>query len=334
MTIKNTTRLLLREVLESRAALEKAVRDYFDNEGFLEVTTPAALPCPNLDPNIAPVPVTIRDFSGDSSRHWLHTSPELSMKKLVARGAGSIYQIAQVFRDEEHTSLHRCEFSMLEWYRVEADYENAIRDTMLLMRAAATAVTGSEEVVWGDTVFDLAGEWEELTMSEAFRLYAGVDSIVRDDLSDALADLGYRTGANDRLEDMFFALYLEAVEPNLGIKRPTIIRDYPAFLGTMAMPREDNPDVLERFEVYIGGMELANGFTELSDQVELARRMESVLRDLTEAGVEGLTVDEEFIEDMAHLPSCAGVSVGMDRLLMLLLDLDDISHVVYPFEII
>ncbi|MDT8396103.1 MAG: EF-P lysine aminoacylase EpmA [bacterium] len=321
----------LRQVLESRAAMERAVRDFFDSEGFLEVTTPAALPCPNLDPNIAPVPVTIRDFSGDPSRHWLHTSPELAMKKLVSRGAGSIYQIAQVFRDEEHTSLHRCEFSMLEWYRTEADYENAIRDTMLLTRAAAAAVTGSEEVVWGETMFDLAAEWEELTMAEAFRLYAGVDSIARDDLSDALADLGYRVAADDRLEDLFFALYLEVVEPNLGMERPTIIRDYPAFLGTMAMPREDNPDVLERFEIYIGGMELANGFTELSDQEELARRMEGVLRDLAEAGVEGLAIDEEFIEAMANLPPCAGVSVGLDRLLMLLLDVVDIGQVVFPF---
>ncbi len=218
------------------------------------------------------------------------------MKKLVARGSGSIYQIAQVFRDEEHTPLHRCEFSMLEWYRVQADYETVIRDTMLLMRAVAAAVTSSEEVSRGDTVFDLAGEWEELTMAEAFRLHAGVDSITRGDMADALTDLGYRPAPDDRVEDLFFALYLEAVEPNLGVDRPTIVRDYRAFLGTMARPREDAPEVLERFEIYIGGMELANGFSELSDQDELAERMESVLRNLTEAGVEELTVDEAFIE--------------------------------------
>ncbi len=332
MRIKSQNQLTLREVLESRAALERSVRDYFDGEGFLEITTPAVLPCPNLDPNIAPIPVTIRDFSGNPSRHWLHTSPELAMKRLVARGVGSIYQIAQVFRDEEHTSLHRCEFSMLEWYRVDADYEIAIRDSMLLFRAVARAVAGTEEAVWGDTVFDLAGEWEELTMAEAFNRYAGTDSFEREDLTDALTDLGYRPGVDDRLEDMFFTLYLEVVEPNLGMERPTIVRDYPAFLGTMASPRADSPDVLERFEIYIGGMELANGYTELSDQEELAIRMESVQRDLTEDGVEGLTVDDEFIEAMAALPPCAGVSVGMDRLLMLLLNLDDISHVVYPFE--
>jgi lysyl-tRNA synthetase class 2 len=332
LRIKSQNQLTLREVLESRAALERAVRDYFDGEGFLEITTPAVLPCPNLDPNIAPIPVTIRDFSGNPSRHWLHTSPELAMKKLVARGVGSIYQIAQVFRDEEHTSLHRCEFSMLEWYRVDVDYETAIRDSMLLFRAVARAVAGTEEVVWGDTVFDLAGEWEELTMVEAFNRYAGTDSFEREDLTDALTDLGYRPGVDDRLEDMFFTLYLEVVEPNLGAHRPTIVRDYPAFLGTMASPRADSPDVLERFEIYIGGMELANGYTELSDQEELASRMESVQRDLTEDGVEGLTVDDEFIEAMADLPPCAGVSVGMDRLLMLMLDAHDISQVVYPFE--
>ena len=133
-------------------------------------------------------------------------------------------------------------------------------------------------------------------------------------------------------QDLFFALYIESVEPHLGADRPTIVRDYPAFLGTMARPREDSPDVLERFEVYIAGMELANGFSELRDQEELARRMEGVQRDLTEEGVEGLTVDEEFIAAMADLPECAGVSVGMDRLLMLMLDVQDIAEITFPFK--
>jgi lysyl-tRNA synthetase class 2 len=329
---KNHNRYTLREILEARAAMERAVRDYFDDEGFLEVTTPAALPHPNLDPNIVPLPVTIRDFTGNPSRYWLHTSPELAMKKLVARGSGSIYQVTNVFRDEEHTSLHRCEFSMLEWYRIDADYETAIRDTMLLCRNVAEAVAGTTEIPWGDTVFDLSGDWEELTMAEAFKRYAGIESFDPGEMAEALEESGTRANADDRLEDLFFALYLEMVEPYLGADRPTIVRDYPAFLGTMAKPRQDNPDVLERFEIYIAGMELANGFSELSDQEELARRMEAVQRDLAEEGVEGLTVDEEFIAAMADLPDCAGVSVGMDRLLMLMLDASDISQVVYPFE--
>jgi lysyl-tRNA synthetase class 2 len=312
--------------------MEEAVRAYFNDEGFVEVTTPAVVPHPNLDPNIRPVPVNIADHSGKSYRHWLHTSPELSMKKLLAKGSGSIYQLGPVFRDEEHTRLHRHEFSMLEWYRVDAGYEDAIRDTIRVVRAVCRAVTDEEELVFGGRSYDLAGQWEEITMAEAFERYAGVDSLTHDDLAEALENLGYRVGAEPGIEDPLFHVYVEAVEPSLGVERPTIIKDFPSFLGTMARPREDDPHLLERFEVYIAGLELANGYTELTDSMELAERMERVLIDLSTDGVEGLTIDGQFLEAMADLPPCAGVSVGMDRLAMLALDLDDISRVVFPFE--
>jgi len=312
--------------------MEEAVRAYFKDEGFVEVTTSAIVPHPNLDPNIRPVPVNIADLSGGSYRHWLHTSPELSMKKLLAKGSGSIYQISPVFRDEEHTPLHRCEFSMLEWYRVDAGYEDAIRDTIRIVRAACRAVTDGEELIFGDRSYDLEDQWEEITMAEAFERYAGVVSLTHDDLAEALEGLGYRIGADSTIEDLFFHIYVEAVEPSLGVERPTIVKDYPSFLGTMARPREDDPSLLERFEIYIAGLELANGYTELTDSVELAERMEKVLADLSRDGVEGLTIDDRFLEAMADLPPCAGVSVGMDRLAMLALDAPDISQVVYPFE--
>ena len=312
--------------------MEEAVRVYFNDEGFVEVTTPVVVPHPNLDPNIRPVPVNIADLSGESYRSWLHTSPELSMKKLLAKGSGSIYQIGPVYRDEEHTRLHRCEFSMLEWYRVDADYEDAIRDTIRVVRAVCRAVTDGEELIFGGRSYDLAQQWEEITMAEAFRRYAGVESLSHDDLVEALENLGYRIGVESDIEDLFFHVYVETVEPSLGVERPTIIKDYPSFLGTMARPREDDPHTLERFEVYIAGLELANGYTELTDSVELAVRMEKVLTDLSVDGVEGLTIDDQFLEAMVDLPPCAGVSVGMDRLAMLALDAQDIAQVVFPYE--
>ena len=322
----------LRGILEARAAMEEAVRAYFNEEGFVEVTTPAVVPHPNLDPNIYPVPVNIGDLSDESCRHWLHTSPELSMKKLLAKGSGSIFQIGPVFRDEEHTRLHRCEFSMLEWYRVDAGYEDAIRDTMRVVRSVCRAVTDGEELIFGGRSYDLAEQWEEVTMAEAFRRYAEVDSLTHDDLAEALEGLGYRVNAESGIEDLFFRVYVDAVEPFLGAERPTIVKDYPSFLGTMARPREDDPHTLERFEVYIAGLELANGYTELTDEVELSGRMEKVLTDLSVDGVEGLTIDDQFLEAIADLTPCDGVSVGMDRLAMLVLDAQDISQVIFPFE--
>jgi len=320
------------EVLKARAAMEKAVRAYFDMEGFMEVTTPIALPFPNLDPNIRPVPLMIRDFSGCPHRHWLHTSPELSMKKLIALGAGSIFQLAQVFRDEESTVHHRCEFTMLEWYRMGADYEDAIQDAVKIIQKACRSVRGSSSLSRSGTVWDLAAPWEDMTMLEAFSRYAGVDSFSKQEMTAALGKRGYSCDPDAGPEDSFFRLYVDVVEPELGREKPTIVRDFPDFLGTMARPKPGSPGVLERFEIFIDGLELANGYSELTDAQELRRRMERVRESLESDGVQGLVIDDGFLEAVRRLPDCAGVSLGMDRLAMLLLEADDIGQVVFPYS--
>ncbi len=322
----------LQQVLRARAAMEKAVRAYFTAEGFVEVTTPIALPHPNLDPNVVPVPVSIRDFSGFPSPLWLHTSPELSMKKLLSMGSGSIFQIGPVFRDGEKTRLHRQEFSMLEWYRTGADYRDVIKDLVNIFRAAADAVRGSEVIEYSGKAFDLGSPWEEITMAEAFRSFAGIDSWNLEELQKSLEKSGGSSGPFSSVQNLFFKVYVERVEPELGRDRPVIVKDFPAFLGTMARPSAGNPEVLERFESYIGGVELANGYTELADREELGRRMETARLGLEAAGTRGLTVDRDFLEAMAQMPPCAGVSVGMDRLAMILLGARDIAQVVFPFE--
>jgi lysyl-tRNA synthetase class 2 len=254
------------------------------------------------------------------------------MKKLLALGSGNIFQIGPVFREEELTSLHRNEFTMLEWYRVQADYEDAIRDVIRVIRSACRAASDADEITFGERTFDLLEPWEEITVAQAFERYAGVETLTRSGLADAMEEMGYTIKDDPPMEDLFFHVYVESVEPHLGIERPTIIKDYPSFLGTMAKPTTEDSRILERFEVYIGGLELANGYTELRDSVELARRMEKVLVELAADGIKGLTMDDEFLQAMADMPPCTGVSVGMDRLAMLALDLDDISKVVYPFE--
>jgi len=322
----------LQQVLEARAAMEEAVRAYFAGEGFVEVTTPVALPHPNLDPNVRPVPVSVRDFSGQPSSLWLHTSPELSMKKLLAMGSGSIFQIGQVFRDGERTHLHRQEFSMLEWYRMGADYRDVMQDTVNIFRLAAGSVRQETKTEFSGKAFDLGRPWEEITMADAFRRFAGVGSWDSRELRQALGNSGGSSGSSGLVQDLFFQVYVEKVEPELGLEGPMIVKDFPAFLGTMARPAAGDPGVLERFEVYIGGLELANGYTELADEEELERRMEAALHDLEAAGARGLTLDRGFLQAMTRMPPCAGVSVGMDRLAMILLDARDIAQVVFPFE--
>lgn len=326
-----TVKMEIRSVIKARAAMEEAVRVWFNDEGFVQVTTPIAVPHPNLDPSVRPVPVSIRDFHGRLAHLWLHTSPELSMKKLLAMGSGSIYQIGPVFRDGERTRLHRWEFTMLEWYRVNADYEDAIRDTIRVFRTACRAVTGGERVNFGGLEFDLSEPWEESTMAEAFLRYAGLESWDADEMHQILEGMGSPVERGSTVEDLFFQLYLEKVEPELGVLRPAIVKDFPAFLGTMAGPKPGSPDVLERFEVYIGGVEVANGYTELREPGILRERMESAADDLAGDGVEGLSVDEDFLEAMVKMPPCAGVSVGMDRLAMIALNADDISQVIFPY---
>ena len=318
-------------VLKARAAMVGAIRAYFSGRGFMEVATPLALPHPNLDPNVRPVPVTVHDFDGNPRRLWLHTSPELAMKKLLARGAGSIFQVVPVFRDGEVTSSHRCEFTMLEWYRSGAGMEEAVSDAREVIRAACRAAAGSGSIRWGGKSFDLDGPWHRLSMAEAFRRHAGVGALNRTEMALALRSLGYSGLEGLETEELFHRLYLEKVEPNLGREAPAVVSGFPSFLGTMARPSAEDPDVLDRFEVFVGGLELANGYAELADPDELRARMEDALRSLDPEGSRGLTVDGEFLDLMSDLPPCAGVSVGVDRLLMLALGCGDIGQVVYPY---
>ncbi|MBN2719829.1 MAG: EF-P lysine aminoacylase GenX [Proteobacteria bacterium] len=329
--VKSVSGKDLQKILRGRMAMEEAVRTYFAGEGFLEATTPVAVPHPNLDPNVCPVPVTVRDFSGFPSRLWLHTSPELSMKKLLARGSGSIFQLGPVFRDGEKTPRHRQEFSMLEWYRAGADYRDAMKDTIAVIRAAARAVRGEEQALFSGKAYDLAGRWEEITMADAFRRYAGVGSWETRELREALRESVPDPDPGMTLEDLFFHLYVGKVEPELGREGPVIVKDFPSFLGTMARPLAKDPAVLERFEVYVAGLELANGYTEFSDRAEIRGRMAAALGGLEKEGVAGLTLDEDFLDALSGMPPCAGVSVGMDRLAMLLFDARDIAQVVFPF---
>ena len=319
----------LRKTLEALAVMRKAARAYFAAEGFEEVMTSALLPFPNLDPNVRPVPVSINSPDGQR-RLWLHTSPELSMKKLLAEGSGSIFQICPVYRDEEPTPQHRREFNMLEWYRADADYEAAMEDTMRVLRKMCMGVSGSMVINRAGVKFDLDGHWEVMTMASAFRSYAGVESFTPLEISSALKARGYRCSRNDGREELFFRLYVDAVEPHLGRTAPTIVKDFPDFLGSMAKPKPGCPGILERFEVFIGGFELANGYSELTDGEELGRRMEKVRESLAADGVDGLEVDKEFLDAVGRLDPCAGVSVGMDRLAMLLLGTEDIGEVIFP----
>lgn len=291
--------------LELRCHLFRAIRAYFQKEHFIEVDTPVRQPVLIPESHILPIP---------SGSWFLQTSPELCMKRLLARGCANIMQICQCFRGDEHGRRHLEEFTMLEWYRVDCDYHDIMHDCQNMLRSVLEdlrrTVAGAEIIdgsCLGETPVDDA--WEKLTVADAFARYSPIS------LADAL------------LADNFDQILVDYIEPNLGVVRPTFLYDYPAPCASLARLKESDKSVAERFELYIGGVELANGFSELTDAREQRARLAEELSRIEPARGPSV-MPELFLEDLAELDTAAGIAFGVDRLLMLLMSADSIQEVV------
>ncbi len=290
-----------RSNLKARAVILQAIRTFFISEGYLEVDTPLLIPAPAPETHIDAIP---------AGPWFLHTSPELCMKRLLAAGYDRIFQLCHCWRAEERGSRHLPEFTMLEWYRADADYRDLMRDCERLVRGVARAAGCGTTVRFRDGVVELAGEWERLTVREAFCRYAGTT------MEEALAD------------DSFDLLMVEKIEPLLGTERPTFLCDYPAERSALARLSPDDPRVAERFELYICGVELANAFSELTDPVEQRQRFEAEAADRAARQRSGYPLPEPFLNELATMPPSAGIALGVDRLVMVLLDAAAIDDVV------
>ncbi len=276
------------------------IRSFFRRRGYLEVSTPVLLNFPNLDSNVESIPVKVR-LKGDEKTFWLQTSPEYSMKKLLSRYKRDIFQIAKVFRDGELGRLHRIEFHMLEWYRVGADYTSLIEEIKELLRE----------------LFGF-GDFEEIGVEEAFKKYLGAElPPEEEEFKRVLKDRGIHYEEDEDWETLFYRAFIE-VERKLGFGRPTFLKDFPERLSALAKVKGSTA---ERFELFIRGVELANGWTEETDPKEVRRRLEA------EARKRNLPVDEEFIRAHEEMPPCAGCSIGVDRLFMLWLGKDSLEDV-------
>jgi lysyl-tRNA synthetase class 2 len=290
-----------RHALHARAKILGAVRTFFEKNGFLEVDTPHRIPVPIPESHIDVMP----------SGSWvLHPSPEICMKRMLAAGYEQIFQICHCWRDGERGSQHLPEFTILEWYRAHADYTVLMEDCEALVRSASAAVGQGSELVRNGKKIDLHGTWERLTVREAFSRFGGMTA------EEAL----------DR--DLFDEVMVCSIEPMLGWERPTILLEYPARRGSLARLKSGEPDIAERFELYIGGMELANAFSELVDPQEQRNRfiLEQEFRRDTSKPVYPLP--EKFLQELAGMPPAAGIAFGMDRLVMLLLGASAIDEVV------
>jgi lysyl-tRNA synthetase class 2 len=293
--------------LQQRADLLQAVRSFFQGRGYIEVDTPIRLPVLLPETHIKP-------FSAEG--WFLQTSPEQCMKRLLAQGCQQLFQICHCFRKEEVGRLHQSEFTLLEWYHVGWGYGELMAECEEFIRALARAgqglagAIGDDGLRRGERTISLAGPWERLTVQEAFRRYAGLDA------HDALR------------QDRFDELLVTEIEPHLGWDRPVFLYDYPVELASLARRRTDDPTVAERFELYIAGIELANGFSELIDPKEQRLRFAEAIRMSQGAGNLYAAMPERFLADLGNLDETAGVALGLDRLLMLLLGCTSVAEVI------
>jgi lysyl-tRNA synthetase class 2 len=304
------------EPLLARERVVDGIRAFFKGQGFREVDTPLLVAHPGMEPHLE---VFETRLAPAGARGFLTTSPEYAMKKLLAAGLTRIFQVCKAFRNgEEVSSRHNPEFTMLEWYRADADYTAIMADCEGLLRRLA----GDSLTYQGETI-DLSGPFERLTVRDAFRRHAGVEL---GEIEAGTLARGYQTdGAS--WEQLFHQLFLNEVEPKLGRPRPTILYQYPAEMAALARVVDGHA---ERFELYVAGVELGNAFSELTDPEEQRRRLEAEREERRRAGRVLYDIDEDFIAALAAgLPPSAGIAVGVDRLVMLLADRTSIRDVIW-----
>lgn len=325
-----------RPFLLARARIASALRMYFAARDFLEVEAAALQVSPGNEAHLHAFATECIDPAGNRLRLYLHTSPEFACKKLLAAGERRIFDFAQVFRNRERGALHHPAFTLLEWYRVAEPYHIVMADCLALVAAAAETV-GTQRFAFRGLDCDPFAEPVRLTVAEAFERYAGIDLMAtmegtageRERLACAARAAGIRVAADDTWSDIFSKVLVERIEPRLGCERPTLLHEYPAAEAALARPKPGDPRVAERFELYICGVELANGFGELIDPAEQRRRFAAEMSEKQRVHKESYPLDEDFLAALSIMPEASGVALGFDRLVMLAAGAQHIEQVVW-----
>ena len=298
---KNWPLVRRKKALQQRARILQGIRQFFIIKGYLEVETSHRIPTPAPESHIDAI----------SSGQWfLHTSPELCMKRMMAAGYEKIFQICRCWRERERGSLHLPEFTLLEWYRAEGDYHSLMEECEGLIRFVARTIGLEQKLIFRSHEIDLSEPWERISVKEAFRCYS-------------------KTSMAKALErNLFDEIMVQDVEPKLGIEKPTFIYDYPGVRGALARLKQEDQTVAERFELYMGGLELANGFSELVDSEEQRRRFHIENANRQSFGKPIYSIPDKFLAELDNMPPSAGIALGVDRLVMVFLDVETIDEVV------
>ncbi len=304
-------------LLLRRGQVVRGVRAFFEARGYLEVDTPCLVPTPGEEVHLRPFRTVLERPDGGREPLWLHTSPEFAMKRIVAATGLPVFQLARVWRNNEDGALHAPEFTMLEWYRPGADLHSLLDETECLLQRLLPPVVERNGIP-----VRLDGRFERLTVADAFFRHVGVDVLGTQDDAAALAlEAGVALRCGETWEDLFFRLLLERVEPAIGRDRPTFLTHWPAAQAALACRDSADGRAALRFELYAAGIELANAFEELTDPVEQRQRfVADRARRAALPGYDAATdwpMDEALLAALPHLPPCAGIALGLDRLVML-----------------
>jgi len=321
------------QIFQTRHALLQAIRTFFIQKGYMEIDAPLLTPFPTLDPNIRSIPVRVTLENEKSLSLFLHTSPEHAMKKLLAAGAPHCFFLGKVFRDGERTRLHNPEFTLLEWYTLGANFTDLISETENLVYEMILHFCSNPFLEYQGQSVDLTRPWPRISIQELFTQKLGIPfdpQIDLEGLKKLASQLDVYFSPEDNWEIVFFRIFLERVEPGLGFPKPVFLTEYPVQLGLMAKRKKENPHVVERAELYIAGIELANGYCELTDPEEQEARLKNEQnKKMGEYGGHW-PIDEELIDALRKgLPPCSGMALGVDRLLMLVTNAPSIRDVLW-----
>ena len=322
--------------LAARNKVRRALEAWFDREGFTQVECSALQKSPGNETHLHAFSTEFRNETGETQTLYLHTSPEFSCKKLLSAGEHRIVDFARVYRNGEVSALHSPEFTMIEWYRAGVALSNVMSDTIALCRSAAKT-TGIQHFEWKGRACDPFAEPEYLSLTDAFLCFADIDlESVLDD-RDLFATLASETGigisANASWSDIFSAVLVSKIEPNLGNGKMTVLHRYPVCEAALARACADDPRFADRFELYACGVELANGFHELTDPDEQRARFQADMDLKQTLYGERYPLDEDFLAALQTMPDASGVALGFDRLAMLAAGAPSIHHMMWtPFK--
>jgi lysyl-tRNA synthetase class 2 len=326
-----------RPALLARGRIRAALRRGFEARGFTEVECGALAVSPGNEAHLHAFATEWLGPDGARQTLYLHTSPEFAAKKLLAAGEARIFDFARVFRNRERGPTHAPEFTMLEWYRANEDYGAVIADSLEALRIAADT-TDAKLFSFRGKDCDPRAEAQRLTVADAFTHLAGIDLLKtlsadgvgdREKLATAARRGGIDVADNDNWADIFSKVLVARIEPRLGLERPTVLTEYPRCEAALARATPHDPRVSERFELYVCGVELANGFGELTDPVEQRKRFEAEMAEKSRIYGERYPLDEDFLAALAHMPPASGVALGFDRLVMLATGSRNLNDVIW-----